>query len=175
MGTIEYSALPLRSFPEHTVRVPAGPVVFGVEYRHLDEATVLAEFGPGAEERFNGGQRPAGMGAVLDEDGVSLHVFRADTGEELFRADCFEDAPHVHYLTPGDPPRNVVVEHDLAAGPLLDAVLAEMGANLAGILRRAGAPDVADALEAEKVASALTTVGQVARYVAAAGRPVPVG
>src|ERR1039458_4077270 len=52
MARIEYHTLPVRAFLEHTVRVNAGAVTFGVEYRHLDEATVLAEYGPGAEAKF---------------------------------------------------------------------------------------------------------------------------
>lgn len=174
MGTIEYHALPVRAMAEHTVAVAAGGVTLGVEYRHLDEATVLAELGAGAEARFNDGQRPAGMGAVLDEDGVSLHVWRSDTGDEVFRADCFADAPHLHYLTPGDPPRNVVVEHDPASGPLLDQALEAIAADLAAILRRAGAGEVAETLDAGAVSAAVRTLRQAARYVEAAGRPVRV-
>ena len=175
MGTIEYHTLPVRSLPQHTVRISAGVVDLGVEFRHLDEATVLAELGPGAQAKFNNGQRPAGMGAVLDEHGVSLHVWRADTGDEVFRADCFLDAPHIHFLTPGDPPRNVVVEHDPAEGRLLDRAIADLAGDLGGLLRRAGADDLAGSLDPVRVAEATATLAQVARYVEAAGRPVPVG
>ena len=174
VGTIEYRAHPARSLPQHTVRIAAGAVDLGVEFRDLDDASVRAEFGPDAEARFNGGQRPAGMGAVLEEHGVSLHVWRTDTGDEVFRADCFAEAPHVHFLTPGDPPRNVVVEHDPAEGPLLEWTISHLADDLGGLLRRSGADDVADALDAGRVAEAVRTVAQVARYVEAAGRPVVV-
>jgi len=112
MGRIEYEAMPIRAFPEHTVRIPGGAVTFGVEYRRLDEATILAEMGPDARARF-GGVVPAGMGAVIEEDGVALHVFDAATGDELLRFDCFDDAAHWHLLAPGGG-RNVVIEHDPA-------------------------------------------------------------
>jgi hypothetical protein len=174
VGTIEYRAHPARSLPQHTVRIAAGAVDLGVEFRDLDDASVRAEFGPDAEARFNGGQRPAGMGAVLDEHGVSLHVWRTDTGDEVFRADCFAEAPHVHFLTPGDPPRNVVVEHDPGEGPLLEWTISHLADDLGGLLRRSGADDVADALDAGRVAEAVRTLAQVARYVEAAGRPVVV-
>jgi hypothetical protein len=174
VGVIEYRARPARSLPQHTVRIAGGAVDLGVEFRHLDESGVLAEFGPGAEARFNGGQRPAGMGAVLNEHGVSLHVWRVDTGDEVFRADCFAESPHIHFLTAGDPPRNVVVEHDPADGPLLEWAISQLADDPGGLLRRAKADDVADALDADRVAEAVRTLAQVARYVEAAGRPVVV-
>src|ERR1700736_1542431 len=141
MARIEYHTPPVRAFMQPTVCVPAGAVCFGVEYRHLDEATILAEYGPDAEAKF-GGVRPAGMGQVVEEDGVSLHVFDPTTGDELLRFDCFEDAPHYHLLAPRDS-RNTVIEHDAAAlGPLLDWAVAQMGERLAALLRDAGAGPV---------------------------------
>jgi len=173
MARIEYHTLPVRAFLEHTVRVDAGAVTFGVEYRHLDEATVLAEYGPDAEAKF-GGVRPAGMGQVVDEEGVSLHVFDGANGDELLRFDCFDDAPHYHLLAPRDS-RNVVIEHDAAAlGPLLEWALAQLATQLPALLRQAGAESVADRVDDGVTATAVQTVEQVARYVAAAGRPVRV-
>ncbi|HEY2300311.1 MAG TPA: hypothetical protein VGH66_00380 [Acidimicrobiales bacterium] len=171
MARIEYHTLPVRAFMEHTVCVPAGAVTFGVEYRRLDEATILAEYGPDAEAKF-GGIRPAGMGQVVEEDGVALHVFDQAAGQELLRFDCFDDAPHYHLLAPQDS-RNIVIEHDAATlGPLLDWALAQLGTRLPALLREAGAGAVADRVDGAIVASALETVEQVARYVQAAGRPV---
>jgi hypothetical protein len=173
MARIEYHTLPVRAFPEYTVCVHAGAVTFGVEYRHLDEATILAEYGPNAEAKF-GGVRPAGMGQVVEEDGVSLHVFDGASGEELLRFDCFDDAAHYHLLTPRDS-RNVVIEHDTASlGPLLDWAVGQLATQLPALLRQAGAETVADQVDPGAVAAAVQTVEQVARYVVAAGRPVRV-
>jgi hypothetical protein len=173
MARIEYHTLPVRPFMEHTVCVAAGAVTFGVEYRHLDEAAILAEYGPDARSRF-GGRRPAGMAEVVEEDGVALHVFDTATGDERLRFDCFDDAPHYHLLAPAES-CNTVIEHDAAAlGPLLDWAVAEMRARLPGLLREAGADRVADRVDAAAVAGALRTVEQAARYVTAAGRPVRV-
>jgi hypothetical protein len=171
MARIEYHTLPVRVFMEHTVCVPAGAVTFGIEYRHLDEAAILAEYGPDARSRF-GGRRPAGMAEVVEEDGVALHVFDRATGEERLRFDCFDDAPHYHLLAPAES-SNVVIEHDAAAlGPLLDWAVAEMRAGLPAMLRQAGAEDLAGRVDPDAVAAALRTVEQAARYVGAAGRPV---
>ena len=174
MGRIEYRTLPVPAFPEYTVRIGAGAVTFGVEYRHLDEATILAAYGPDSRALFDG-KRPAGMGEIIEEDGLALHVFDAANGDELLRFDCFDDAAHYHLLTPSVP-RNVVIEHDSAAdGPLLDWALTEMRKDLRAMLTEAGAVDVAGNVDDDVVAAALDTVEQTARYVVAAGRPVAVG
>ena len=171
MGRIEYSALPVPAFLEHTVTVPCGAITFGVEYRRLDEATIMAVYGPDSRAKF-GGVRPAGMAEVVEEDGISLHVFDAATGEERLRFDCFDDAPHYHLLAPAAS-RNVVVEHDPSDGPLLDWALDHLGSSLAAMLEEAGAGDLARQLDPAAVSRAVTTTRHVARYVSAAGRPVP--
>jgi hypothetical protein len=172
MARIEYSTLPVRAFLEHTVLVPAGAVSFGIEYRRLDEAAILAEYGPDARAKFDH-RRPAGMAERVEEDGLSLHVFDAASGEERLRFDCFESAPHWHLLDPRRS-RNVVIEHDPARGPLLEHALRLLGTRLRALLREAGAAPLARALDDEQIAAALTGVAQVARYVAAARRPVRV-
>jgi hypothetical protein len=173
MARIEYHTLPVRAFMEHTVCVHAGVVTVGVEYRHLDEAPSLAEYGPDAAAKF-GGVRPAGMGQVVEEDGVSLHVFDRASGAELLRFDCFDDAPHYHLLAPEES-RNTVIEHDAATlGPLLDWSLAQLRTDLPGLLRQAGAEALADKIDTEAVATAVQTIEQVARYVIVAGQPVRV-
>src|SRR5437879_12860179 len=96
MGTIEYRTLPVPAFPQYTVRVAGGAVTFGVEYRHLDEATILAQYGPDSRALFDG-KKPAGMGEIIEEDGLALHVFDASTGDGLPRLRCLCDAPHSHF------------------------------------------------------------------------------
>jgi len=173
MARIVYETLPVPAVLEHTIEVPAGVVTFGVEYRHLDESMVLAHFGPNPEAKFNGGVRPAGMAAVVEEDGLALHVFDTATGEERLRFDCFDDAPHFHLLDPG-PPRNVVVEHDPADGRLFDQAQVWLRYDLAGLLREAGAGHLCASIDPDVVDAAVGVVAQVAAYVVAAGRPVQV-
>ncbi len=173
MARLEYRTLPVRAYMEHTVCVPAGAVTFGIEYRHLDEAAILAEYGPDARSRFDG-KRPAGMAEVVEEDGLALHVFDSGTGEERLRFDCFDDAPHYHLLAPARS-SNVVIEHDAASlGPLLEWALAQLRTRLPELLREAGADGIADRVDDQLVTGALRTVEQTARYVTAAGRPVRV-
>jgi hypothetical protein len=173
MATIEYHTLPVPVFDEHTVRIAAGAVVFGVEYRHLDEDTVLRFYGPDSREKF-GNVRPAGMGEVVEEDGLSLHVFDRGSGAEVLRFDCFDDAPHYHLLDAASS-RNVVIEHDAATdGPLLEWAVRRLRTGLPELLDAAGARSLARAVDPSAVAESLDSVAQVARYVLAAGRPVPV-
>lgn len=171
VADIEYGAMPVPAFPQHTVRIPAGSVTFGVEYRHLDEDLILDFYGPESRAAF-GNVRPAGMAAVVEEDGLSIHVFDTGTGHEALRFDCFDDAPHFHLLHPPTP-RNRVYNHDAEElGPLVDWALAQMRADLRAMVAESGAGEAAAALDDTQVAAALDLVEQVARYVQAAGRPV---
>jgi hypothetical protein len=172
-GRLEYRTLPVPAILAHTILLEAGAVTFGIEYRQLDEAAILREYGPDSRAKFDG-RRPAGMAEVVAEDGLALHVFDTRSGDEVLRFDCFEKAPHWHLLAPAIS-RNVVIEHDAAAhGPMLDWALRALATDLAGLLRSAGARGLAHRLDPERVAAALTSVGQTARYVAATGRPVQV-
>ena len=56
--------------PAKTTYIPAGPLTFGIEYRHLQT-----------------------------DQGICIHVFGDLNGkeEEFLRFDCFERTPHYHY------------------------------------------------------------------------------
>src|SRR4051812_44660544 len=171
MGRIEYRALPVPAFPEYTVRIAAGAVTFGVEYRHLDEATILAAYGSDARDLFDN-KRPAGMSEIVEEDGLALHVFDSATGDELLRFDCFDEAAHYHYLTPSGP-RNVVIEHDnKTEGPLVDWALNEMRKDLRAMLTEAGAAAAAARLAEETVGAGPGAGGEDAPFAGPA-RPPP--
>ncbi len=168
---ITYRTLPVPAFEEYTTRIAAGAVTFGVEYRQLDEATILDYYGPDARSQFDD-VTPAGMEGTVDEDGLCLHVFGTDDGAEYLRFDCFDDAAHYHLLDPHTPV-NVVVEHDVGRhGPLLDWALAALRDRLSELLVEAGAGDLAAAVEPGRVAEALEGVAEEARRMLAAGAPV---
>ena len=171
---IEYRTLPVPAFDEFTLRIPAGAVTFGIEYRHLDEAVILAYYGSDARAKF-GGVMPAGFNTgPVEEDGLCLHVFDSADGAERLRFDCFAEAAHYHLLDPAGP-RNVVIEHDAARdGPLLDWALAALEARLPELLEQAGAASLARAVEPEIVAHALADVERECRRMQAAGAPVRV-
>src|SRR5215210_4717505 len=132
--------LPVPAFLENTACFAAGAVTIGVEYRVLGEAMILDHYGPDARAKFPNGA-PAGMGAVIDENGLSLHVFGTADGGEYLRFDCFDDAPHYHYLDPASS-RNVVHDHDsVAHGPILEWAFCALRSRLAPMLEHAGAHD----------------------------------
>jgi hypothetical protein len=171
---LTFHTLPVPAFPQYTAKVPAGVVTIGVEYRVLDEATILDFYGPDARARF-GGQAPAGMGAVVQEDGLSFHVFGTDDGEERLRFDCFDDAPHYHYLTPSEP-LNVVVDLDaVACGAPVQWALRTLRERLVPMLEQAGAADLAAAVDPALVAAAMVRVEAEAFRMLEAGAPTPVG
>ena len=166
--------LPVPAFLENTARFVAGPLTIGVEYRVLDEAMILDYYGPDARAKFPNGA-PAGMGTVINEDGLSLHVFGTADGHEYVRFDCFDDAPHYHYL---DPPssRNVVHDYDsVAHGPIVDWALLALRTRLGEMLRHAGAPDDVVAFDAGALAGVMPAVEAEARRMLAIGHPVAVG
>lgn len=171
---ITYRTLPVPAFDEFTMRIAAGPVTFGVEYRHLDEALILAHYGPDARARFDH-VMPAGFAGVVEEDGLCLHVFRTEDGAEVLRFDCFEDAAHYHLIDP-DAPTNTVVEHDVATrGALLPWAIEALRTRLPELLREAGATGLADAVDPHVITPALARVVAESERMQAAGRPVRVG
>ncbi len=168
---ITYRTLPVPAFTEFTTRIPAGAVTFGVEYRHLDEAVILAYYGPDARARFDH-RAPTGFTGPVEEDGLCLHVFGTDDGAEYLRFDCFDEAAHYHLLDPATP-TNTVVEHDVSKhGPLLDWALRALRDDLPGWLARTGATGLARAVEPEVVRAALVAVERECQRAQAIGAPV---
>lgn len=170
---IRYRTLPVPAFDAYTLRIAAGAVTFGVEYRHLDEAVILAHYGPDARAKFDG-VVPPGFEGTVEEDGLCLHVFGTEDGAEYLRFDCFDEAAHYHLIDPYTP-CNTVIEHDVGRdGPLLDWALAALRDRLPELLGRAGADTLAAAVEPERIAGALERVRSESERMLAAGRPVRV-
>lgn len=171
---ITYRTLPVPAFDEFTLRIAAGAVTFGVEYRHLDEALILAHYGPDARARFDN-VMPAGFAGVVEEDGLCLHVFGTDDGAEYLRFDCFDEAAHYHLMDPAVP-TNTVVEHDVSVrGALLPWAIEALRTRLPELLREAGAKALADAVDPRAIAPALERLRVESERMQAAGRPVRVG
>jgi hypothetical protein len=168
---IVYRTLPVPAFAEYTTRIVAGAVTFGVEYRHLDEAVILAYYGPDARARFDH-RAPTGFTGPVEEDGLCLHVFGTADEAEHLRFDCFDEAAHYHLLDPSTP-TNTVIEHAVSEhGPLLDWALRALREDLPGWLERAGATALARAVEPEVVRAALVDVERECRRALAIGAPV---
>lgn len=131
--------LPIAPLEASMVRIPAGPVEFGVEYRVLNSATASLE-------------------------GSSIHVYGRGSGEEFLRFDMFPEDPHYHYIVPGVYHLAVRFD-DVANGPFFDWVVERLRSSLPAMLAEARAVDLADevARDYEAVLSALPEVLTVLR------------
>ena len=76
-----YEVLPIPAIARYTRILEAGCVSFGIEYRLLNEQIIAEEYGEDARAQF-GNVTPDVLGDVIDEDGVSVHVFGSEDGQE---------------------------------------------------------------------------------------------
>lgn len=139
--------------PEDTRYVDAGAVTFGVEYREVNEAVVLANL------RAHGMDRPPpGARQTIDEDGgVSLHVCDARTRTEYLRFDMFDDSPHYHYLCHNEYQLNILYDR-AACGPMTDWALECVRHRLRPMLTLCGADALAAQIDDAAIEAALPQV-----------------
>src|ERR1700752_4755028 len=96
-----YETLGIPPLLQNTEMVPAGRVTFGIEYRWFNDETVQE------------GTPPDDGAAVNPDEGLSIHVFATESGNELLRFDCFDENPHYHYMYHRlDPPSSDHVDFD---------------------------------------------------------------
>jgi hypothetical protein len=131
-----YDIMPIPPIPEHCHEIPAGPILFVLESRLLNEETV----GPAITD-----------GPVLEDGGTSLHVCDAADGLEHLRFDCFEKAPHYHYVRNAEQRNQVVQIDDIAIDPV-DWTLQCVRTRLPEMLDYAGAGELAAAVRADRQA-----------------------
>jgi hypothetical protein len=141
--------------PENTKTFTVGPVEIGVEYRHLTDDILGAAYADDAEAAavIEASKPEAG----LDDEGISIHVCDAGTGDEYLRFDCFADDPHYHYILPGS--HQIVIAFDeVAGGRFLDWAIERLRSRLPEMLREAGAVDLADRVDPAEIEAALPTI-----------------
>jgi len=131
--------------PEKTTFIEGGPIVIGVEQRHITSASLQALYA---------GAFAAHQGDVEDK-GVSIHVLSAATRLEHLRFDCFDEDPHYHYITHEEDGglQNRWVIYDRAAnGAMLPWALDRLRHHLPAMLAGAGADSDMVGVDAETVA-----------------------
>ena len=148
-------------------------VSFGVEYRRLDEQLIAEEYGADARAKF-GNVTPESLGAVIDEDGISVHVFGTEDEQEYLRFDCFEDYPHYHYLAPHEGHQTVTEFDSAAHGPMLEWVLDSLRLRLPQMLSHTGAPALASGVDMDLVGKVLVNVSREIELALERGEPTPV-
>jgi hypothetical protein len=157
-GITRYEVMPIPPVESQTTCFDAGAVVIGVEYRLLDEAIAAASRTVAARGS------DAGQTTGIDDRGVSIHVFGVRDGErqEHLRFDCFDEDPHYHYVSWRDHTNEMIHIDPVADGDPLEWALARLRTRLPQMLARAGAEDVARALEPSRLEAILPRVTEAA-------------
>jgi len=128
--------------PEKTTFIEGGPIVIGVEQRHITTESLQALYAGNPEHAATFAAR---QGEVEDK-GVSIHVLSAATRLEHLRFDCFDEDPHYHYIThdeEGGLQNRWVIYDRVANGAMLPWALDRLRHHLPHMLAGAGAdPDM---------------------------------
>lgn len=153
-----YSVMPIPPVEAHTRWFEAGPLRIGVEYRVLTDAVAAAS----RLEAAQGAER--GQTTGLEDRGVALHVCAQQDGEwrELLRFDCFAEDPHYHYVSWRARANEMIQLDPVAEGDPLVWALERIRTRLPQMLARAGAADVAAALDFAALEAALPRVTEAA-------------
>jgi hypothetical protein len=137
--------------PEKTIFIEGGPIVIGIEQRHITTESLrdLYEGNPQHAAAF-----AARQGDDIEDQGVSIHVLSTATRLEHLRFDCFDEDPHYHYIThdEGGGLQNRWVIYDRAAnGAMLPWALDRLRDHLPQMLAGAGAAPEMVAVDAATV------------------------
>jgi hypothetical protein len=165
-----YDVLPIPARLPYTRLFSAGPIQIGVEYRLLNEDIISEEYGEDSREQF-GNAPPPELPAVVDEDGVSVHIFDETASREYVRFDCFEDYPHYHYIDAAAGHQTVHGFDVVAHGPMDEWVVQCLSRRLPEMLTEAGAADLARALDPTTLGSVLEDVALEIERARQCGRP----
>jgi hypothetical protein len=154
-----YSLMPIPPIEAHTRWFEAGGLRIGVEYRLLTDAIAAA-----AQLEAASGDVPGTAGGPVDDRGVSLHVVARQDGEarEFLRFDCFQEDPHYHYVSWRDKSNEMIHLDPIADGDPLAWALDRLRSRLLPMLVRAGAADVARAVDFQGVDAILPRVAETA-------------
>ena len=157
-GVTHYNVMPIAPLDDQTLFFDAGEIRIGVEYRLLDEAIAAAS----STQEAQGDE--AGAEVVLEDRGVSLHVYGKEEGEmlECIRFDCFDEDPHYHYIGWTEKTNQMIHIDPIAQGDPLGFALDCIQHRLAPMLRRAGAPGAASCVRSEQIEAIMPRVAEAA-------------
>lgn len=155
-----YNVPPIPPDEAHTTYVDAGPLRIGVEYRLLDQTELSANYEGAEMEEI----QDALGGAVVEDNGASIHVLGRDDEHEYLRFDLFDVGPHYHYIDRGGESQTIVDYDRVALGEMLPWTLAQLRNRIVPMLERAGGENVARQVEAD-AESVRSSLGEVERLV----------
>lgn len=168
---IRYEVLPIPAIARYTRIFEAGCISFGVEYRLLNEQIIAEEYGKEARAKF-GNVTPEALAGVIDEDGVSVHVFGSEDELEHLRFDCFSAYPHYHYLVPSEGHQTVIQFDPIADGPMVPWALRCMRSRLVPMLEHTGALELARQVDPAVVDKVLVDVAREVEAAVQHGKPM---
>jgi hypothetical protein len=154
LGT-RYDVVPIPPLPENTTWFDAGAIRLGIEYRHLTDDIVDAAF---SDRPDDAAVVDADRPATLDDEGWSLHVVDAATGDEWLRFDMFDDGPHYHYIAPGRYNLSLDFDPHACGDDVVEWALGRVRERVAPMLRYAGAEDLAARIDTTAVAGAIDQI-----------------
>jgi hypothetical protein len=141
---------------ERCVSVPAGPLRFVVEARHLDDQAVAGNL-----------RREATVPAdqLFDDYGPTLHVFGAADGIEHLRFDCFANKPHYHYVREAGSVNIVCRIDQHAEGDPVEWTIGRIRQRLPELLEYCGVTQLAEQVRAQEkqILAAVDDVAQLLR------------
>ena len=158
-----YSVPPIPPDDAHTTYVDAGALRIGVEYRLLDDAELAANYEGDEMEEI----QDALDGAVVEDNGASIHVLGREDGHEYLRFDLFEQGPHYHYIDLGGQEQTIIDFDRVALGEMLPWALAQLRNRIVPMLEHAGGGKLAREVEAH-VEPLHASLAKVERLVKAA-------
>ncbi len=162
-GTV-YTVPPIPPDGANTTYVDAGAISFGVEYRLLNDAELAANYQGAEMEQIE----DALQGNAVEDNGVSIHVIAAANGHEYLRFDCFEKAPHYHYIEPSGEKQTIVEYDQIALGEMLAWAMHQLKTRLAPMLVHAGGADIVAELDMAAIKQSLVEVERIASEAEAA-------
>ncbi len=156
-GTV-YSVPPIPPDAEHTTYIDAGVLSIGVEWRHLDEAELEANYEGEAMDEIQ-----ANITGNVTDNGVSIHVMGTEDGHEYLRFDMFEQGPHYHYIERSGEKQTIIDFDRVALGEMLPWTLHQLRTRLPEMLAHAGGADLVPKLDRERIEASLGEVERLAQ------------
>lgn len=157
-----YDRMPIPPAEDHTTYIDAGVIRIGVEYRILT-CDLVATMRPTLQSAFG---EDEGKLVELDDFGVSLHVFAGPRGQqkEYLRFDCFNEDPHYHYVDWNKNSNEMLHIDSIADGDSLAWALERISTRLPQMLERAGADDIAQLIDMNRVNEAMPQITKIAYH-----------
>jgi hypothetical protein len=141
--------------PRRCASLPAGPLQFVVEARHLDDRAVAGNLSDESAEDAD---------QVFDDYGPTLHVYGAADGIEHLRFDCFAYKPHYHYVREGGAVNIVCRIDQFAEGDPVEWTLGRLRERLPEMLEYCGLDVLAEQVRS-RYGEMIAVVDDVARLL----------